>query len=181
MIRRSKTYYGKLLGAWVNVPLHNIDFLGKNAWCLGLITHVGFRGLCVGHFFLPEFAAQGMPEWHKGLTQKDAVLLCITSDEGVVREEWPIVGSFENWSENQKVWPTPPFHYGSPPHCVLRHYEDDLATFATVPTDCEIALEFPRDSLWGYQSIEDHLRSLVRKRLEEEYRQQSLRDTGMVE
>lgn len=181
MIRRSKSYYEKLQGAWVNVPLNNIDFRGKNGWCLGLITHVGFKGLCVGYFFLPEFDSQGLPEWHKNLSREDATLLCQTSDEGIVREEWPIVGKFANWSENEKEWPTPPFHYGSPPHCVLRHYNDDLTEFTSVPTDCEVALEYPRDSLWSYQSIESHLRSLVRTRIDESYRLRSLRDTGMVD
>lgn len=168
-MRRSKSYYESLRGAWVNVPLANVDFRGGQAWCLGLVTHVGWRAFAVGHFFLPEFDEEGLPDWHKGLVPADAALVCQFSDEGILKGTWPVVGRHENWGAHAQRWRTPPFRHMDfrDSQWYLRYYNDDLTEFVSVPRAPEDVLKFPEDGFLGHVAVEVCLRKMVRKRLEE--------------
>ncbi len=125
----------------------------------------------VGHFFLPDFTEQGLPDWHATLTQSDAVSICQCSDVGILGGTWPIVGRHEDWATSSLEWKTPPFHSGGD----LRYYSEDLTVFESVATDPETAIRYPEDGFASHGFVEAKLKRFVRERRQEDIRLESMK------
>ena len=120
-------------------------------------------------FLSASFEESGLPEWHARLSQSDAALVCQFSDEGILKESWPVVGRHENWGAHAQQWRTPPFRHMDfrDSQWYLRYYNDDLTEFVSMPRKPEDVLPFPEDGFFGHGAVEGRLRRMVRQRLEE--------------
>jgi hypothetical protein len=158
MGNRGKARYKN--GDWFNVPLAG----GKFA--IGRIVRVGPRGVLLGYFFGPARKNPGTAKDVEGLRPKDAALIAIFGDLGLITDAWAIIPTdgpldISAWKmpqfgrideDDQKAWRVT--YFDDNPNKVLSEEECPM----------EAARRLPEDGLWGSGAIEDYLPILLKKR-----------------
>ncbi len=136
-------------GDWFVVPLKN------RGYGLGLVARSNARGVILGYFFgprhmeVPALAATG------ALQPKEAVLVEMFGDLGIIEGKWPVLGSVGPW--NRKRWRVPLFvrKDAITGECELVEYSDEnLDELRTVPCSAKEANKHPQDGISGYGAVE---------------------------
>lgn len=88
-------------GDWFAVPLQD------GGYGVGIVARADLKGVTLGYFFGPKREAVPSLEEVAQLRPVDAVLVGMFGDLGLIRNEWPVIGSVEGWDRNE--WPMPVF------------------------------------------------------------------------
>lgn len=144
-------------GDWFAVPLRTGGF------AVGIIANANRRaGILFGYFFGPKRRALPRLDELRALTPKDAVLLAQFGDLGLIKGEWPIVGSVD---AGEQDWPMPPLvrrdaMTGRPQ--LVTYRVDDPTLEADVrgcrDDECE---GLPEDGVYGYGAVETKLTNVL--------------------
>lgn len=141
--------------------------LRDEGWARGVVARMDGKGTCLGYFFgprLPDVATAGSQTGR--LAPNQAVLVGMFGDLGLLKGEWPHIGSIEPWRD--KMWPVPQFrHYDDVGRqCYVRHYDPQTLAFVretkVAASECE---HYPKDGLMGYGAVEIRLTRLLLQRL----------------
>jgi hypothetical protein len=142
-------------GEWCAVPLR------RGGYAVGLIARKGRGGIILGYFFGPRRDSVPTVDELEKLTSKDATLVAMVGDLGLIQAEWPLLGKDVAWS--REAWPVPRFlrEDSLTSRKVLVSYSEDLREVSNTPCDESVADRFPRDFLAGYVALARRLEALL--------------------
>jgi hypothetical protein len=142
-------------GTWFAVPLRT------GGYVVGLLARATGSGPAFGYFFGPRIATVPDIRSTENLSHKDAVFVAIFGDLGLIKNEWPIIGTHKEWKRED--WPVVPFaridEEGKKGWKVT--YSDELRENSNECCDIFVAKLLPRDGLWGYGAVEKQMTSLL--------------------
>jgi hypothetical protein len=92
---------------------------------------------------------------------KDAVLVEMFGDLGIIQHQWPIIGPTPNW--NRDAWPVPHFARKDPisGDLYVVEYSDSLQELCRKKVSQSDAIALPQDGLAGYGAVEIQLTKLL--------------------
>jgi hypothetical protein len=131
----------------------------------GIVARSAPKGkVLMGYFFGPRLAAPDGFTW-EGIEPERAILKVKFGDLGLIRGEWPIIGTLAGWDRSQ--WTIPDFIRRDPLgrlRPVLVRYRDDdpLSVEAEFPVEDDGRLQ--PASLSGSGAVEFKLTKLLRER-----------------
>src|SRR5229473_6828898 len=127
-------------GTWFAVPLQGGGF------AIGLLARLDGRGSAFGYFFGPK--RNCIPDIRDidTLTYKDAIVVALFGDLGLLNGEWPVIGKPSQWDRNE--WPLPPFVRVDEMEnkAWMACYSDKLELLSDEPCDPALAKTFPEDA-----------------------------------
>jgi len=88
-------------GTWFAVPLADGTF------ATGVVARLNGTGLTFCHFFGPRRIEMATIEAVERLQSEQAILREKVGDLGLIRHEWPIIGTSSQWVRSE--WPLPTF------------------------------------------------------------------------
>jgi hypothetical protein len=145
------------IGTWFAVPLPS------GGYGVGVVARANGKGEVFGYFFGPRRSTVPTLKEVSGATPKDAVLLRLFGDLGLIRGEWPILGTDPTWTHER--WPMPGLLHRDDVtgKMSLRYYDEEkLGLFVREePCDRALADSAPRDGLSGQGALEVRLDGLL--------------------
>jgi hypothetical protein len=136
--------------------------LRGSGYARGVVARSGPQGkVLFGYFFGPRLRSTEDADMN-GLHPSEAVLCLRFGDLGILRKEWPIVGSVADW--NRENWQMPRFVRRDPlgrlkPRVVEYSDNDPNVVLAEWVVECEPDL--PTNSLSGYEAVSIKLDNLL--------------------
>lgn len=144
-------------GECIAVPLRNGGF------ARGIIARLDGKGLAFGYFFGPKFDEVQHIEC-SGLSPRDAILIGLFGDLGLLRGDWRVVGRVPEW--NREEWPFPPLARVDEKanKAWLSYYdEESLSVLEEIPISPTVAEKYPYDRTMGFGAVEIRLTKLLEK------------------
>jgi hypothetical protein len=153
--RRSNLPYKE--GDWIAIPLQN------GGYAVGLIARVPPGGkILLGYFFGPKRSEIPVLSDVEHYTAKDAVLIKMFGDLGLINGEWKVIGHSTSWKRDS--WPVPLFVRKddiSNRYTLIEYDNDNLTEISERPCDIKEVEFLPKDGLSGYGAIEIRLTALL--------------------
>ena len=143
-------------GTWFLVPLR------RGGYGLGIVARHNRKGGVFGYFFGPKLDTSALESAPHGRSANDRVLWGIFGDLGLLKGEWPIIGSDPNW--NPDSWPMPAFVRVDRAANIafLSEYDPNtLKCLTERKCNPELASDHPPDSTMGYGLLESRLTDLL--------------------
>ncbi|MGK3994886.1 Imm26 family immunity protein [Sorangium sp. So ce1024] len=154
-MKKKTSNYG--VGTWFAVPLPS------GGYGTGLVARANGMGEAFGYFFGPRHPAIPPHDATRSLRPEDAVLLRLFGDLGLIRGEWPILGSDPDLDTSRWTMPGLIHRDDMTGQVWIRHYDERrLGLFLREePCDPATAKLLPMDGLSGQVALEVHLDKII--------------------
>jgi len=119
------------------------------------------KGAVFGYFFGPKLTSPAQASAHD-LSPSNAVLVGDCGDLGLLKKEWPVVGSIPRW--NRDDWPMPPrirVDEAVNRAWLSRYDEDTFELISEAEVDPSLINQYPYDRTMGYGAVEIRLTKLL--------------------
>lgn len=154
-MKKRKIPYG--VGTWFAVPLPS------GGYGTGLVARANGMGEVFGYFFGPRRSTIFSDDATRTLRPEDAVLMRLFGDLGLIRGEWPIIGTDSELDISRWKMPGLVYRDDTTGKTWIRHYDERrLGLFVREePCDPAMAKSLPMDGLSGQAALEVHLDKLL--------------------
>jgi hypothetical protein len=104
-------------GDWIALPV-----VDGGGWGLGLVARCKAPAI-LGYFFGPRRSEPPTMADTVGLTHRDALVIGLVGDLGLLKGEWRVIGKQPSW--RREDWPIPLFTNEDGPRLYLCTYDED--------------------------------------------------------
>ena len=128
--------------------------MGDDGFARGVVARSNGEGQMFPYFFGPRLRTREEATF-SDVTKEGSVLRGLCGDLGILKGEWPLVGTVRDWDRSR--WPMPPLFRAneSAGRAWLSHYdEDNLSLVREEPVSPEAKGRYPYDRLMGYGAAE---------------------------